>query len=154
MPLFVLFLHRTACFILSGQNHFKLELVSCMQLSLKIRLSSCWAASLSGDSVGQWFLQNHRMVNVGRDLCRSSGPTSRLPKTMTRWLLKIYKKGDCSASLVYLLPCSKTCTVKKCFLVFKLGGTSYVPVGAHQLLSWHWTPLKRPWIPLCTLLPQ
>jgi len=51
--------------------------------------------------------ESHRMIEVGRDLWRSSGPTScssratesRLLRTMSRWLLNISENGDSMTSL-------------------------------------------------------
>lgn len=55
-------------------------------------------------------LQNHRMVQIGKELQRSSGPTpfsrratkSRLPRTVSRQLLAIFRYGDFATSLVKL----------------------------------------------------
>jgi len=43
---------------------------------------------------------SHRMVEIGRDLWKSSGPNSsmatysQLPRTVSRWLLNTSKDGD------------------------------------------------------------
>ena len=51
-----------------------------------------------------WLSQNHRMVEVGRDIWRSSRDTYRkLPRTMYRWILKISKEGNSTTSLGNLL---------------------------------------------------
>jgi len=65
--------------------------------------------------------QNHRAVRVGRDLCGSSSPTlcrsrvttSRLHRTLSRWVLNISREGDSTTSLGSLLQCSGTLRVKK-----------------------------------------
>lgn len=48
-------------------------------------------------------------------LCPSRGTQSRLPRTMTRQLLKICKEGDYTTSPGSLCQGSITCTVKTCF---------------------------------------
>ena len=51
--------------------------------------------------------QNHRMAELGRDLCRSSCPATsrRLHRTISRWLLSISKDGDSTTSLGNLCQC-------------------------------------------------
>lgn len=64
--------------------------------------------------------QNHRMVEVERDLWRSSGPNPLIQKghpqstaqDTSRWLLNISRHGD-STILGNLCPCSVTFTVKE-----------------------------------------
>ena len=73
--------------------------------------------------------QNHRTVEVGRDLWRKSYPKpwatqSLFPRTMSRWFLNISKDWGSTASLGnlcgYLVPFMWVCgTVKKCFLMFR-----------------------------------
>lgn len=64
------------------------------------------------------FLQNHRIIKVGRDLCRTSGPAfpcsvraawSQLLRTISRWILSISEDGDATDSLGYLCQGSVHC---------------------------------------------
>lgn len=69
--------------------------------------------------------QNHKMIEVGRDIWRSSCPTpcsnrarlSHLSRTMSRQLPRVSKE-ETPQPLWSLCLCSITCTVKRCFLVF------------------------------------
>jgi len=71
--------------------------------------------------------QNHRMVEVGRDLCGSPSPApcqsrvtqSRLHSTASRRVLSISREGDSTASLASLGQGSITLRVKKFFLMFR-----------------------------------
>ena len=110
------------------------------------------------DDVCSYRSQNHRMVEVGRDLWRSSGPTpcssrdsqSWLPSTMSRWLLSISKGGDSTASLGKLCWGSVTHAVNKCFLVFRGNHLCFSLCSLPLVL--HWGPLERVCLhPLCTL---
>jgi len=88
------------------------------------------------------------MVEVGRDLGRSSGPTpcssraiySQSPRTMFRWLLSICKDGDSTTSLGNLCQCLATLTVKKCFLIFRqsLLCFIFVPIAFGPVTGHHW----------------
>lgn len=51
--------------------------------------------------------------------CSNRGTESRLPRTMSRSLLKISKEGDFTTSLGNLCQCFITHTVWKCFLMFR-----------------------------------
>ena len=82
--------------------------------------------------------QNHKMVDFGWGLWRSSGPSpcwssaicSQLPRTVSRWLLCISKHGDFTTSLGNLHLCSFTLTLKMCLLMFRW-----------NLLCFNWCPL-------------
>jgi len=71
--------------------------------------------------------QNHRMVGVGRDLCRSPSPTpcqsrvtySRLHRTLSRRVWNISREGDSTTSLGSLCQGSVTLRGKKFFLMFR-----------------------------------
>jgi len=73
-----------------------------------------------------WYLQNHRMVGVGKDLCGSPSPTpcrsrvtqSRLHSTASRRGWNISREGDSATSLGSLGQGSVTLSVKKFFLMF------------------------------------
>jgi len=71
--------------------------------------------------------QNHRMLRVGGDLCRSSGPTP-LPKQghlqqaaqdLVRWVLNISREGESTTSLGSLFQGSVTVREKLFFLMFR-----------------------------------
>jgi len=71
--------------------------------------------------------QNHRMVEVGRDLCGSSSPTP-LPKQghlqqaaqdRIQVVVNISREGDSTTSLGSLFQSSVTLRVKKFFLMFR-----------------------------------
>jgi len=87
-------------FPLAAQSsYFSMILSIC---SVEQRIMSA-AVSLERD---EKLSQNHKMVEVGRYLCRSSGPApckSRviwrwLPRTMSRWLLNVSKEGGSNIS--------------------------------------------------------
>jgi len=71
--------------------------------------------------------QNHRRVEVDRDLWGSSGPKALLrpdhleliAQDHARQLLNISKDGDSAACLGNLRQCSVTFTIKECFLMFR-----------------------------------
>ena len=98
--------------------------------------------------------QNHRMVGVGRDLWRSSGPTTLLMQRHLKQIVQDYVK----AAFEYLwkwrlhnlsvqpVPVLSHPRSKK---VLCLDRTSCISVCARCPRSYHWTPLKRVW--LCLL---
>lgn len=103
------------------------------------------------------------MSEVWKDLWRSSGLTPlsgqvgylckdtscRFSRTMSRQLLEISKR-ETPQTLRSTCASAPSPSQQKSVL-WCLEGTSCVSVGAYCLLSWHWTPLKRPWLcPLCT----
>ena len=65
------------------------------------------------------------MAGVGRDLCGSSGPTpcqsrvtySRLHRTLSRYVLNVFREVDSTTSLGNLSECSVTLRVKRFFLI-------------------------------------
>lgn len=66
----------------------------------------------------------HRMVEVVRKLWRWSGPISllehsHLPRTTSRQLLYLSKDGNSTTSLDNLCKCLVSCTMRKCFLIFR-----------------------------------
>lgn len=71
--------------------------------------------------------QHHRMAEVGRpplqttcsNPCSSRATQSRLPRTTSRWFLKISMEGKYKNFLGSLCQRSITHTVKKCFLMFR-----------------------------------
>lgn len=79
--------------------------------------------------------QNHRLLDIGRDLEGSSGPTSPLKhgqlklRTISWWIWNISKEED---FLGKLWPCSVTLTVEKCLLM--LWGN----LLCLSLCLWHW----------------
>lgn len=85
---------------------------------------------------------NHRTAEAGKDLWRSPGLTpgsskatlSRLPRTMSRWLLQVSE--DDSTSLGNLFQCTATATTQYTSASRCLPRSSCVPVYAHCLLSW------------------
>lgn len=91
---------------------------------------------------------NHRMVKVGKDLCRSSGSTpllkqdhlQQVAQTMSIWFLKSSKDGDPTASPGNL--CQTVLhhhTMKKCFLMFRQSLVfQFVPIASHSVTGHHW----------------
>lgn len=78
--------------------------------------------------VTYWFgySQNHKMVEVVKDIWRSFGPRScssevtynRLLRTMSRWLFSVCKDGGSTSSLGKLFQCSVTLIEKRVFPMF------------------------------------
>lgn len=107
------------------------------------------------DWVGCSVVKSHRLIELGWDLCRPSGPTpclvgatkSWVRRTMSRWFLNI----DSRASLGNLCQCLVTLSVKKGFLLF-LG--NWVSVCAHCLWPCHWAYPERVWLPPLCALPS
>ena len=97
-------------------------------------------------------LQNHRVVEVGRDLWRSSVPTPLLKQghlepvaqDVSRWLLNI-------SSNETLQPPWATCSDAQSTSQWRSVSwcsdrTSCISICAHVLWSCHWASLKRAWL--------
>lgn len=79
--------------------------------------------------------------------------SSRVPRTMSRHLLKIPHERNSTTSLGNLFQCSTTHTQHRSAF-WCSNGASCVLVCAHCLFSWHWAPLNRPWLHLLSILPS
>lgn len=74
-----------------------------------------------------YYILNHRIAVVGRDLWTSLNPTpllkqvpdSRLGRKASRWVLSISREGVSIDSLGSLLQCSATLSAKKFLLMFR-----------------------------------
>lgn len=88
--------------------------------------------------------QTHRMIEVGRDFQKSSGPTPRsdraiyswVPRTMSRWFFNISKDGDSIRSLANLCQCSFTLTMKKCFLMLLCFCSLTLILSENRVMEW------------------
>ncbi|XP_074996859.1 uncharacterized protein LOC142078291 isoform X2 [Calonectris borealis] len=101
--------------------------------------------------------QNHRMVEIGRDLWRSSCPTpcssratyGQLPRTMSRWLFNIPRR-ETSPLWAACASAWSTSQWKKVFLMFR----ENLLCCGHCLWSCHWAPLERASLHLVYALPS
>jgi len=103
--------------------------------------------------------QNHRMLQVGRDLWRSSGPSpgssratySQLSKIPFRQFFNISTEGDSTSSVGSLYQCSVTLRVRKHFLTFR--GNLLCFCLCPLPLTCHWAPLKSQMQQLSLCIP-
>lgn len=76
-------------------------------------------------------------------LCSSQTTSDLLPMTISRQLLKVFKKWNSTASLGNLCQCLDTCTVKKCFLMFRWRLLCFSLCPVSPVMAW----MKRAWLP-------
>jgi len=102
--------------------------------------------------------QDHKVVEIGRDIWRSSGPIpcssrvscSRFLRSLTSQILSISKDGDSTTSLGNPFQYSVTLTVTKVFSCVQVAFPCFL-ICAHCGLSCHWTALRRIWLPFHSL---
>lgn len=79
-------------------------------------------------------------------LCSIRDLWNQFPRTVSRWLYNMSRKGDSTTSLGKLCQCSFTSTVKS--VSWCPERMSCVWGCIHYLLSCHCIPLERDWFPL------
>lgn len=93
-------------------------------------------------------LQNYRLIEVRRNLWRSSYSTSLLKqghlepvlRIMSIQLLNVFRNGDSTTSVGKLCQCLVTLTAKSVYWCAK--GIFCVSICAHYLWSCYWAPSK------------
>lgn len=111
--------------------------------------TDCYRTSLGRSRSLLW--QNRRMVEVGRASggllvqccpCSSRATQSRLSRTMSRQILSLPRstEGDATTTLGNVCRCSVTCTVKKCFLMFRQSFLCFlfVPMASCPVTGHYW----------------
>lgn len=85
-----------------------------------------------------WKAHNHRNIQIGRHHWRTSGPANlvnqgqleQVAKDRIQMALRLSKDGDSTASLGCLCQCLVTCTIKKCFLMFRPPVFQFLPIAS------------------------